>query len=151
MATLRNSIVSWNANSLNSAKHAELLALTADDPLCILLNETKHVNESDIKALPGYTAVSKRFMPRMSGLIVYVAERLSFVRRPDLELSPHVLAIECSLKGQHLVILGVLPPRGIRQPPIDSRLRSRRFTIGPAVLALRRPECVASRLGLCSG
>jgi hypothetical protein len=105
MATLRNSIVSWNANSLNSAKHAELLALTADDPLCILLNETKHVNESDIKALPGYTAVSKRFMPRMSGLIVYVAERLSFVRRPDLELSPHVLAIECSLKGQHLVIL----------------------------------------------
>ena len=106
MALLR-SILYWNCNSLNSVKFAELEALTLDNkPLCIIAAETKHVNNSDVKQLAGYSAFGKPFLPRSGGIIVYLLDSLRGIkRRTDLELSPHVVAFEIALRTSPLLVL----------------------------------------------
>src|SRR4051794_33388768 len=107
MASSR-SILYWNANSLNSAKLAELESLTMEsNPLCVIVSETKHVNDGDVKELNGYSTMGKPYRERQGGLVVYLSDRLQgVVRRADLEKSPHVLAFECSLRSRRLIVLG---------------------------------------------
>jgi hypothetical protein len=107
MAGLQDSIVCWNANSLNAAKYAELEALTAQDPLIIAVNEAKIPDSASVKPLPGYSVESKPFLANQSGTVVYVADRLSYQRRPDLERSSHVLAVQVRLPKQSMLILAV--------------------------------------------
>src|SRR3954471_10008333 len=100
-------IWSWNCNSYNPGKRVEVANAAARyQPLCILLSETKTLASFDPPDIAGYSSVHKPYLPRQSGIIGYFSNTFVNVRRRvDLELSPHVLAVQCCLTSSRKLIL----------------------------------------------
>ena len=105
---LSNSILAWNANSLNASRQTELAHFVSEfSPLCIFILEAKQPSDSSPLSIPGYTSFAKPFLDRQSGILAFVKSCVRCVRRSAVEASPHVLALEIGLaRGQRLLALG---------------------------------------------
>lgn len=96
-----NDFVFWNCNTLSSDHFAQLEILCSRyHPLMFGLCECKQKVWSRFD-LPDYDLVSKPYLDKSGGLIMFVSHRVKWKRRQDLELGhPHILWLECVLPDQ---------------------------------------------------
>src|SRR6185312_5355304 len=76
----------------------------ASQTLVIAVCETKHVdllnalpNSASSKELPSFISYRKPFASNSAGLACFVRNTVPTLPRPDLEKSPHVLALQLTL------------------------------------------------------